>query len=117
LLGLRENVLPRHVANQFGMQNAHMILHVPPQLVLVSALNDIPAHADDPRRHHQPPDWSTAILAGQSPTARGRRATALLDRNAGSSYPAIPARQGMCSTGAQIRMNWMPRSKHQDSYP
>jgi hypothetical protein len=45
-----------------------------------------------------------------SPGSRRRRATALLDRNAGSSYPAIPAQQGMCSKGAQIRMNWMPRS-------
>jgi hypothetical protein len=53
-----------------------------------------------------------AILAAQSPTAHGRRATPLLNRNAGSSYPAIPARQGMCPTGAQIRMNWMLRSTH-----
>jgi hypothetical protein len=58
------------------------------------------------------PDQPAAILAAQSPTAHGRRATPLLNRNAGSSYPAIPARQGMCSTGAQIRMIWILRSTH-----
>ena len=62
LLGLREDVLAGHVANQLGVQDAHMALRVPPELVVVVALDDIPAHADDPQRHRQPPGQPTAIF-------------------------------------------------------
>ena len=62
LLGLREDVLARHVANQLGVQDTHMLLRVPPQLVVIVAPNDIPAHADDPQRHRQPPGQPAAII-------------------------------------------------------
>ena len=66
LLGLREEVLPRHVANQFGVQDAHMVLRVPPELVVVVALDDIPAYADEPQRHRLPPDRPEPTSARQS---------------------------------------------------
>ena len=70
LLGLREDVLARHVANQLGVQDAHMALRVPPELVVVVALDDIPAHADDPQRHRQPPGQPAAIFTRDR---RGRK--------------------------------------------
>ena len=55
-----------------------------------------------------PPDQPDAILAAQPLTAHDPAP----NHNAGSSYPAIAARQGMCSISAQIRMIWMRRSTH-----
>ena len=54
-LGLREEVLAGHVVDQLGVQDAHVTLRIDPELIVVVALDDIPAHADDPQRHRQPP--------------------------------------------------------------
>ena len=70
LLRLREDVLAGHVANQLGVQDAHVGLRVPPELVVVVALDDIPAHADDPQRHRQPPGPPAAIFTRDP---RGRK--------------------------------------------
>src|SRR3954466_689010 len=39
-----------------------MGLRVPPELIVVAALDDIPARADDPQRHRRPPAQPVAIL-------------------------------------------------------
>src|SRR5207247_11167585 len=75
LLGLREDVLARHIANQLRVQDAHMALRVLPELVVVAALDDVPAHADDPQRHRQPPGQPAAILT------RGRRGRNTVQRS------------------------------------
>src|SRR6266571_2720144 len=61
-LGLREDILARHVASQLRVQDPHMTLRVPPQLLIVIAPDDIPAHANDPQRHRQPPGQPAAIV-------------------------------------------------------
>jgi hypothetical protein len=55
LLGLREKVFPRNIADQLGMQDDHMVLGVPPELIFIITLDGIPAHAGHPQRHCQPP--------------------------------------------------------------
>src|SRR4051812_40482940 len=37
------------------MEDPHVTLRVPQELILAVALDDIPAHTDDPQRHRRPP--------------------------------------------------------------
>src|SRR5918993_1221927 len=69
LLSLCEEVFAGHVADQLGVQDAHVALRVPPELVVIVALNDIPARTDKPQRHRQPPGHSAAIFTRGSSRA------------------------------------------------
>src|SRR6266568_141395 len=87
LLGLREDVLAGHVADQLGVQHAHVALRVPPQLVVVAALDDIPAHADDPERHRQPPGRHAAIFTRHR---RGRKHGTAIPLTWPGELPGLP---------------------------
>ena len=71
----------------------------------VAALDDIPAHADDPQRHRQPPGQPAAILT------RGRRARKNSARSRSSTaMRATPARQPGASSSGQRRWGHAPRT-------
>src|SRR5207344_3450745 len=97
-----EDVLARHVANQLGVQDAHMALRVPPELVVVVALDDIPAHADDPQRHRQPPGQPAAIFtrgrAGRKDGTSTNHAEAALPVQASRPTSSTPSRPPPAST-------------------
>jgi SARP family transcriptional regulator, regulator of embCAB operon len=56
LLRLGDHVLLGHLAHQLGMQHAHVVLRVVPELLVVIALDDVAAHAGHPQCHCHPPE-------------------------------------------------------------
>src|SRR3954447_16045513 len=68
--GLGQDVLAAHVVDELRVQDAHVALRIPPELVVVVAPDDVPAHADDPQRHRRPPGSGLCDHFARSPAAQ-----------------------------------------------